>query len=309
MTEETRLKMLERPEGRVDFILDTDAFNEIDDQFAIAYMLKVKERLNPVAIYAAPFFNQNSKSPEDGMLRSYDEILEVTKLAGWDHPECVFKGSRTYLPDEHTPVISPAAEDLARRAMNYTSERPLYVGCIGAITNVASALLINPDIRERIVVVWAGCNGLHWESNWEFNLRQDVAAGRVVLGCGVPVVLIPANGVNDKFTLCESELRRWLLGKNAVCDRLASRTIAAANEYALGKPWSRVIWDVAVINWFMDLENRFVLDRIIPAPIPSGVPEEKCSWILGASNHSIRYVFGIYRDALMERMINYLLEY
>ena len=34
------------PKGQVDVILDTDAFNEIDDQYAIAYLLACGEKLN-----------------------------------------------------------------------------------------------------------------------------------------------------------------------------------------------------------------------------------------------------------------------
>ena len=81
----------------------------------------------------------------------------------------VYKGSAGYLPDEETAVESPAAADLAARAMNYTPEKPLYVLAIGAITNVASAILKNPDIIDRIVIVWLGGNALHWPENKEFN--------------------------------------------------------------------------------------------------------------------------------------------
>lgn len=37
------LKRLEHPSGRVDVVLDTDTFNEIDDQFALAYLICSKE--------------------------------------------------------------------------------------------------------------------------------------------------------------------------------------------------------------------------------------------------------------------------
>ena len=36
----------ECPTKKVDVVLDTDAYNEIDDQYAIAYMLQNPERLN-----------------------------------------------------------------------------------------------------------------------------------------------------------------------------------------------------------------------------------------------------------------------
>ena len=55
MDRERFLKNLERPKGRIDVVLDTDAYNEIDDQFAIAYMLTYPEKLNVKGITAAPF--------------------------------------------------------------------------------------------------------------------------------------------------------------------------------------------------------------------------------------------------------------
>ena len=201
-------------------------------------------------------------------------------------------------------MISPAAQDLARRAMNYTSEKPLYVAAIGAITNIASALLINPEIRERMVVIWLGGHALHWHDIMEFNMRQDIPAARVVLGCGVPVVLLPCQGVVSSFTTTEYELRWWLVDKNPLSDYLARRMIATAHEYAKGKPWSRVIWDVATISWLMDEEGRYMLDKIIPAPMPS--PDGQ--WTYDETRHSIRYVYGMYRDYLMEKLFTHLLQ-
>ena len=117
MTREQMLKNLQVPSGMIDVVLDTDAYNEIDDQFAIAYMLSYTEKLNVKAIYAAPFFNSNSSGPEDGMEKSYDEILKLLDLCGRKHD--VFKGSASYLPSENTAVESPAATDLIERAKKY----------------------------------------------------------------------------------------------------------------------------------------------------------------------------------------------
>lgn len=105
MTKEQFLKNLLPPEGNVDVVLDTDTYNEVDDQFAIAYMLNSPE-LNPVAIYAAPFFNDKSTGPEDGMEKSYDEIFHILKLAGrTDMNDKVYKGAREYLKDKNTGCI------------------------------------------------------------------------------------------------------------------------------------------------------------------------------------------------------------
>lgn len=76
----TLIKNLQRPEGKIDVVLDTDTYNEIDDQFAVAYMLSCGEKLNVKALYAAPFYNNHSDGPEDGMERSYQEILRLLEL-------------------------------------------------------------------------------------------------------------------------------------------------------------------------------------------------------------------------------------
>lgn len=81
MTELQRLRNLEVPTGNIDCVLDTDTYNEIDDQYALSLMIK-SPKLNLRAIYAAPFFNTHSTSPEDGMERSYDEILKLLTLMG-----------------------------------------------------------------------------------------------------------------------------------------------------------------------------------------------------------------------------------
>ena len=113
MTQQQLMRNLQIPSGIVDVVLDTDAYNEIDDQFAIAYMLLSPERIRVKQLYAAPFHNKKSTSPEDGMERSYDEILKVLDLAGRsDLKAHTYRGSRTYLPSETEAVESPAARAL-----------------------------------------------------------------------------------------------------------------------------------------------------------------------------------------------------
>lgn len=135
MTNEQYLKNLTAPEGKIDVVLDTDAYNEIDDQFAICYMLRSPEKFNIKGICAAPFFNGNSSSPADGMEKSYNEIIKLLNLADKNElAERVYKGSPNYLPDESTPVDSPAADFIAKTADEYTPEKPLYIVAIGAIS-------------------------------------------------------------------------------------------------------------------------------------------------------------------------------
>ncbi len=297
MTKEQRLKNLQVPQGRVDVVLDTDAFNEIDDQFAIAYLLKSKDKLNTKAIYAAPFHNSNSQSAKDGMEMSYDEILKL--LDFMDEHVDVFKGSEDYLKDESTPVMSPAALDLAKRCEDYSPENPLYVVAIGAITNVASAILLNKKMIENTVIVWLGGHAHHFHDTAEFNMKQDIAAARIVMGSGVPFVQLPCKGVVSGFTISQPELEYWFMGKNKIADYLAQNTIAAASKYATGKPWTRVIWDVTAVAWLLDNDSTFMQSRIIPTRLPdyNNIYEDEL-------DIDMCYVYYINRDKLWEDVIN-----
>ena len=303
MTSEQLLKNLQVPSGPIDVVLDTDTYNEIDDQFALSYLLRSGEKLTVKALCAAPFFNDNSTSPEDGMERSYREIFNLLHLAEReDLNPIVFEGSRTYLPDERTPVDSPAARELVRLAKDYSPEKPLYVVAIGAITNVASALLMDPAIQDNIVIVWLGGHALEWPETGEFNMMQDVAAARVVFGCGAPVVQLPCMGVVDHFYATGPELRHWLGGKNALCDYLVAHTEEAANAYAAGKVWSRVIWDVTAVGWLLNDGNRLMEGRIIPAPLP----QYDNHYSIDFRRHPSCYVWCIHRDALMQDLVEKL---
>lgn len=303
LTVAERIRNLEVPAGPIDAVLDTDTYNEIDDQFALSYMMLSPEKITIKGLYAAPFFNNHSTSPEDGMERSYNEIMNLLTLAGReDLKPLVFRGSKTYLPSEKEPVDSPAARELIRLAGEYTKEKPLYVVTIGCITNIASALMLEPSIASKIVVVWLGGHSIHHPDTKEFNMKQDVAAARVVFGCGVPVVQLPCQGVVSGFRISKPELEYWLVGKNPLADYLAKHTIEEADAYAKGKPWTRVIWDVTAVAWLLNDGGRFMTSALIPAPIP----EYDGHYGFDERRPFLRYVTSINRDRLMEDLIGKL---
>ncbi len=297
-------KLLLPPEGRVDVVLDTDTFNEIDDQFAISYMLSYSHKLNVKGICAAPFLNCNSVSAGDGMIRSYHEILKLLHLAEREElNDSVYKGSETYLANETTPVESEAADFMAKLAEDYSPEHPLYIVAIGAITNVASAILKNPQMKENCVVVWLGGHAVDQPlPASEFNMMQDIAAARVVFGCGVPLVQLPCNGVVDRFATSKYELEHWLKGKNKLCDYLCEHTVQTADSYAAGKPWTRPIWDVTAVAWLLNEDGSFMQEKMIP----SIIPEYDQYYAFDDNRHFMKYVYDIRRDALFEDLFRAL---
>lgn len=177
--EEIRLQKLQPPQGKLKVVIDTDTYNEIDDQFAVVYALLSPEQMEVEAIYAAPYFNNRSEGPADGMEKSHQEILRLLEKLDRPHEDFVFRGSEGFLQNNNQPYESDAAKDLVKRAM--ASEEPLYVLTLGAPTNIASAILMEPEIINKIVVVWLGGKGLNWHTAKEFNLQQDVLSSRYFL--------------------------------------------------------------------------------------------------------------------------------
>lgn len=302
MTDSVRLSRLELPEGILDVVLDTDTFNEIDDQFALAYLLRSDDRLECRAIYAAPFEGRGY-SPAEGMQRSYEEIFNVLKLCKReDKSNVVFKGSDRFLSDEQSPVISDAALDLVERSKSYGGDRPLYVIAIGAITNVASAILLDPTIIERIAVIWLGGNALHWCDTREFNMEHDMAAARIVMGSGVPFVQLPCGGVVSEFSTSVQTLRHWIGGANELCDYLCDIVESYEKEVWDGTVWHKTIWDVTAVAWLLNDNNRFMRDRVVHTHIP----QYDNTYSLSNDTHLMRYVWYINRDSLFTDLFNKL---
>jgi inosine-uridine nucleoside N-ribohydrolase len=295
---------LARPQGRVDVVLDTDMFNEVDDQFALAYLLQSQDKLNLKGIYAAPFLNHHSASPEDGMERSYEEIFRILDMLNRNaYGKMVLRGSKNFLEDEKSPADSPAVRELIRLSERYTAENPLYVIGIAACTNIASALLLCPEMKDRVFIIWLGGMSFEWYDNRSFNAGQDLAAARVLLGSGAPVVLLPGRGVLDRFVTTGPELEYWLRGKNTFCDYIIDKTAREAELCGGEQCWSRPISDVAAVAW--PLGQNFMLDRLEHSP----VMEYDHLYAEDKRRLFIRYVYSINRDKLMGDLFNKLMKY
>ncbi len=245
-----RIARLDPPSGNVNLVLDTDTYNEIDDQFAVVYALLSSERITMEAIHAAPFFNHRSNGPEQGMERSYEEILRLLERLDRSPNDFVFKGSKQFMSGPEEPVESPAARDLVKRAMQRkASDAPLYVAAIGAPTNVASAILIEPAIVERIVVVWLGGQPHYWHSAYEFNFKQDLHATRILFDSGVPLVQIPCQQVAEQLRTTLPEMEALVKGRGAIGDYLYE----IYTEFVPSRlAQSKVIWDISAIAWLLD---------------------------------------------------------
>mgnify|MGYP002619166003 FL=1 len=178
------------PENKkVRVIVHTDCKNEADDQYAVAHHL-MTPRFDVKGLVAGHFWKNPQQYGELGTAQaSYDEIIKVMDLMGLKDQYPVKLGAPRGLEDEKTPIDSEGARFIIEEAMK-DDKRPLYIACQGAVTDVASALLMKPEIADRMTVIWIG-GGDYPKGGFEFNLMMDIHAVNVIFSSNVPVWQVP----------------------------------------------------------------------------------------------------------------------
>ena len=283
---------------KVTAILDTDTYNEIDDQFALVQMLCSEERIDVKSINAAPFsMNDRSDNPERGMELSYDEIFRLLEKINYEKDNFVFKGSKKYVGFNKKAVNSPAADNIIESALQCSEEDPLYVIAIGAISNIASALLKEPEIINKLVVVWLGGNALYWPQNSEFNLKQDVGGAQVLFDSGVSLVMVPCKGVTSHLISTVPEIEKYIEPHGEIGKFLAMRFKDYNKDH---KGWSKEIWDMAAVGYV--LNEDWTPTNIIPSPILLN----DMKWGSDKDRHPIKIVYEIKRDPIFKDFIQKL---
>ena len=230
---------------RINVILDTDTYNECDDQFALSYMLLSQDRFNIEAITVAPYHHDNDISVEEGQEKSYHEILKICNWLNFDTENKVFKGSNGYIENGYNET-NEAVEKIIEIAKK---NEKTYIMAIGAITNIALAIKKAPDIINKIEIIWLGGHSPICDNNKEFNFRQDVKAIKEIFESKVDLTIIPCKGVASNLKISIYELEHYLKGKSEFCNYLCSRFY---NDGIHGIQTRRVIWDISVIAYLIN---------------------------------------------------------
>lgn len=244
--------------------------------------------------------------PAEGMESSYQEILTVYEKLGMDPTGKVFRGSLGYLPSLEEPIKSDATDCLIECALK-SDDRPLYVAAIGCVTNVASALLLAPEIINKIVVVWTSAypSWSNQPNEPSLNFIQDVAASKLLFDCGVPHVYLPGYYIGEQLKISLPDMETWVRDKGAIGEYLywlythnpiyAQRGILGH----VGRTW--VIWDLINIAWLLNPD--WVPSELVRTPILN----DDTTWNRDAADrHWMREAYGINRDAIFRDFFNKL---
>ncbi len=243
---------------RINVILDTDTYNECDDQFALAYMIKSQDIFNIEAITVAPYsYKERNETVTSGREKSYNEILKICNWLNFDTTDKVFKGAEDYVCNGYEEDNDAVSKIIAIALKNSKT----YIMAIGAITNIALAIKKEPKIIDKIEVIWLGGHSLLQDNNLEYNFKQDVSAVRIVFDSKVKLTIIPCKNVASNLRTSIYELNHYLKDKSELCNYLIDRFY---NDGYHGIQERRVIWDISVIAYMINKD--WFTGKIISCP-------------------------------------------
>jgi purine nucleosidase len=133
------------PQIRRRVIVDTDAKNEADDQFAIVHAL-LSPSLDVRGLIAAHFGTSRSTRSMDESRQEIDLLLGLLDL---EQQVTVANGAPTGIPDEQTPLDSGGAQLIIAESQLATAQEPLFVAFLGPLTDMASAILLDMFAKIR----------------------------------------------------------------------------------------------------------------------------------------------------------------
>jgi purine nucleosidase len=244
-------------------LINTDAKNEADDQFAIVHAL-LSRTLDIRGLIAAHF---GSRRSDRSVQESREEIDLLLSLMNLDGQVVVANGAATGIADEETPLDSPGAQLIIEESKLASTDDPLYVAFLGPLTDMASAIMIDPDIVNRnVIVVWiggVGYGGVDSHPGIEFNLSNDIAAANVVYDSGITIWQVPSN-VYSMVSVGYAELEEKIGGTSKLADYLIAQTVEWNDRWHRGPIESRSLGDSPAIS--LMLFPRGGTFRTIPAP-------------------------------------------
>ncbi len=277
--------------GKINVILDTDITNEIDDQFALVYLLKSLKNIKLEAITLAPF-SQNRfsefKSLEDNFKLSYDctiKILDMMNLK--KYMKVIYKGGDFIKNSKDMNDASLKMVEIARK-----NEKTIIIA-IGAISNVAKALLFAPDIIPKVEVVWLGGHSFLQDKNDEYNFRQDVEAVRAVLNSKVKLTVIPCKNVAEVLSVTIYELEHFIKNKSEIGKFLYEITANMKDrKKEIKKENAKVIWDISAVAYVIN-PGWFNVTRVSPPKILDDL-----SYQMTKNKHKLNVVNHINRNEI-----------
>lgn len=203
-------KPLAGPRSRVIFV--NDLSGDVDGLFAAVHQI-----LSPSTDLRGIVGTATGR-PGETAEKSASLARDILDLMDMPTHCPVYQGAGSRMKDAKTAVRSPGTQAIIDEAMR-DSELPLFVAVGGGLTEVASAVLIEPRIAARFTLVWIGGDALPSSGAGETNFNIDPVAAQ--------------------FLYNETSLRIWQVAREAYKTCMVSATALQVHVGRYGKigPW------------------------------------------------------------------------
>jgi purine nucleosidase len=176
----------EKERTKIRLIYDTDANNELDDQFALIYLLVNGPTfdLEGVTVNATKSGGNIDEHYEEAkrILQLGQRLGQIPLLMGADGS---FESIRSHVME--TGYDGKEGVDFIIEQANKKDEQELILLAVGKLTNIALALEKDPGIAEKMRVVWLGSN---YPKPGEYNQDNDTVSMNFVLNTKVPFEMV-----------------------------------------------------------------------------------------------------------------------
>jgi purine nucleosidase len=226
-------------------IIDTDYSNEVDDAFALTYALLSPLQIKIHSIQAAPYVHIKSPEKSVGLDRSVAGIKELLGILGKNHIS-VYRGAENFITERMNLPENEAAKNIITACKEHDH---VTIVAIGALTNIASAIRLEPEIIKNITLVWLGGHSFSWPHTKEFNLEMDPAAVQIVLDSSMSLIWVPCMGVASHLQTNLPEIAAYVKGQGDLGNYLFDVYFQCTNDHFA---YSRTLWDLAPIAYLVN---------------------------------------------------------
>lgn len=278
-------------------IFDTDISNEIDDQFALAYLVKSLKGISLDAITIAPFKSTefvDTNTITDSTELSYNIACKVLDLLGAPRlKQKIKKGALHYF--YQSKVLNPAAKNIIEITRKNAHTTIL---ATGAITNIAVAIYSAPDIIEKLDIIWLGGNSFLSKDNSEFNFKQDIEAVRTVFNSKAPLVVIPCKNVAAQLSTTIFELQHYIGNLEEIGPYLCQIFKDMDDKVAKGERdyvgSSKTLWDLSAVAYMLNRDWFSAFNVSCPKI------EDDTSYTMTKDRHKITFVTDLDRNKIFQ---------
>lgn len=288
---------LKKSDEKICLIVDSDVSNEIDDQFALSYVLSRQDIFDLQAVTIAPFRVtwQKNLNVRAGMIDSKNEAERILRLFGIKYSAknpLVYYGCDDYLSNGYNEK-NPAVDTIIKLAKKNDS---VTICCIGTLTNVAMAIRIAPKIASKLKVVWLGTDNVMLDHFEDTNYSKDIVAFNEVIASEVDLTVFPTYLARSFVTsLYEFE-------RNAKSNSITRYLISLINKFQFTEEnmGIKTIYDIGPVAYLIHPEqfkSKVISPQILIKDGKVKLPEDrKINYITAVPKH--QFVWTDFLSAL-----------